>query len=469
MTDDDSNRDRALPDTPSPELIPGVTYGELVATASRHRTEVSFRGSAFYREHGATLEQLLRRPRVAAPEKRTDDEGRMVPGVGPTPADPAERDGAADRADPEDPADPDLSFHSGGSDSGAIRVLAWNIEKGRDLDGIIRRFREDSWMRRADLLLLSEVDCGTARGGNVDEARRLSDALHLHHAWLPTFVELTKGTGVDLVAKGENTLGLHGLAILSRWPILAARAAVLPSCHDYFDFAEKRIGGRRGLFALIAAGDRPIVAATAHLEVRRTPRCRERQFAAFLRGLEESLQAWRAEGLLGGGLSSRSEGAGYATAGSARRAPVVLGGDWNTNTFRRGTLPRALVEFARVITTPPENLAAELVAPFSREPLFQLLTGAGFTVAPCNESAATVSQDLGSVEDLAVLPPPLARLVDRTFGLSKRVLRMRLDWIAARSLEVAGPPVTLSASRPDGSALSDHAAIGVDLRRGGRN
>jgi hypothetical protein len=151
--------------------------------------------------------------------------------------------------------------------------------------------------------------------------------------------------------------------------------------------------------------------------------------------------------------------AGIAASG----VPVVLGGDWNTSTFRRGTLARSVVEFLRLVTTPAETLAAQLVAPSSREPLFALLAAEGFAVAPYNGTVPTVAQDLGSVEDLAAIPASLARGIDRVFGLSGRVLRMRLDWIAVRSLQARGRPVTLPAAGPDGRALSDHAAIGIDL------
>jgi endonuclease/exonuclease/phosphatase family metal-dependent hydrolase len=409
------------------ELVRGVAYRELVEAARPHRTEASFRSSAFFRAHGAALEQLLVTPRVDAP-----GEDGFGAGAG----------NAAVRASRM------AAGRTTAPDAVSLRVLQWNIEKGKQLAGILRHLDDDPWMRRADLILLNEVDCGTARGGNVDQARCIAGALGMHCAWLPTFVECTKGTGSDLDAPGENTRGLHGLAILSRWPILAARAATVPSCHDYFDFHEKRFGGRRGLYTLIAAGDLRLVAATTHLEVRRTPRCRAAQFGAFLLGLDESLAAWGREGL---GRREKSD------------VPVILAGDWNTNTFRRGTLAWSAWEFLRLVTTPVETLSAQLVAPFAREPLFDLLAAERFAVRPCNDAVPTAAQDLGSVEDLAALPASLARGVARAFRLSGRVLRMRLDWIAVRGLQVRGRPVTLPAAGPDGHDLSDHAAIGVDL------
>lgn len=430
----------------------------------RHRTESAFRDSDFFRAHGAALERLLLTPRVEVPAAQREDE---------RPGSPDARGNRNGCGSPDARGD-----RVGLATQGAIslRVLHWNIEKGRQLGGIIRRLREDPWTRRADLVLLNEVDVGTARGGNGDQARLLAGALGMHHAWLPNFIECTKGVGSDLDAAGENLLGLQGHAILSRWPIMAARAVALPPCHDYFDFHEKRFGGRRGLYTLIAAEGRWFVAATTHLEVRRTPRCRARQFGMFLRGLDEALGEWAREGLLEGPEVADHRGPGNeeqaarnghrgAPGGAATsHVPVILGGDWNTNTFRRGGFFPAVAEFLRVVSTPSGVLAAQLVRPFPREPLFTLLTAGGFMVEPCNDAAPTAEQELGSVEDLAALPAWLARGVGGVFGLSGRVLRMRLDWIVVRGFQPQGLPITLPATGADGRALSDHAAIGIDLQ-----
>lgn len=445
---------------PGAELVPGVTYAAFLSAAGEHRSEVSFRASAFYRDHGAALERLLLTPRIGRPEAggqtplvpaaaATAPAPDAVPAPGAVPAPDAVPAPVA-KAVPA-PA-PVASAPEADGGIGRVRVLHWNIEKGRQLAGIIRRLREDPWMRRADLILLNEVDSGTARGGQVDQAAVLADALGMHHAWLPAYIECTKGTGLDLLAEGENRLGLHGLAILSRWPVLAARAAALPSCHDYFGFHEKRYGGRRGLYALLGAGERRFVAATTHLEVRNTPRCRARQMAAFLRGLREAIEVWNA---------SPGDG-GHGP------VPVILGGDWNTNTFRRGTVLRSAREFVRLVTTPEDEMARQLAWPCPREPLFALLAAEGFAVERCNQPEPTAGQMLGGVEDMTALPGFVAKRLVRAFHLSERTLWMRLDWIAVRGWQAEGsgvtpPAVTLPAADADGCELSDHVAIGAEV------
>ena len=48
----------------------------------------------------------------------------------------------------------------------SISVLAWNIERGIQLDGIIEALKNEPDLRDKDLLLLTELDYGMARSGN---------------------------------------------------------------------------------------------------------------------------------------------------------------------------------------------------------------------------------------------------------------------------------------------------------------
>ena len=55
-----------------------------------------------------------------------------------------------------------------------VRVAAWNIQRGRRFDELLRALREEPTLAAADVLLLSEVDCGMARSGNRHVARALA-------------------------------------------------------------------------------------------------------------------------------------------------------------------------------------------------------------------------------------------------------------------------------------------------------
>ncbi|MFI5176107.1 MAG: hypothetical protein ACHQKY_14700, partial [Terriglobia bacterium] len=121
-----------------------------------------------------------------------------------------------------------------------LRCISWNIEKGKELDSLLEIFSSDQRFLTADLILLQEADFGMARSGNRFVARELACALGMNFAFAPCFVELTKGVGEDLKAAGENSSGLQGNAILSRFPIRSARTIRLPQCFEPFEFTEKR-------------------------------------------------------------------------------------------------------------------------------------------------------------------------------------------------------------------------------------
>lgn len=388
------------------ELIPGLSYAEFVAATQAHQQEASFRASPFFARWGTALQTLRTTPRI---EPAVPASG--APGPGATPA----TRGA----------------------SRSLRIVQWNIEKGKQLERIRRRLREDPQLRDADVYCLNEVDNGTARAGNnADVARVLAADLGCHSVYVPSYLECTKGILPDeREAPGENALGMHGLAILTRHPVLDARSTELPACFDYFDFAEKRLGGRQGLFALLDTPLGRVVIGTTHLEVRNTPRCRARQFGAFLDGLDGLLETW------------------------GRECPVVITGDWNTNSFRRGTFAHSAREFLRIVRTSPDELDAELAWPIPREPLFDALEASRFVLGGLNDRRPTAAQVLGSAEDLETLPAPLARYLTRRFGLGSRELRMRLDWIAGRGVRPAAPPLTLAAPWEEPEPPSDHAVL----------
>ena len=385
------------------DLIPGLAYATFRDAALRVTTEAEFRQSPFFKEWGDALLQFL-----------------VTPSIHPACA-------AAKAAPP-----PDRDATS------TFRIAHWNIEKGVELDRIVRRLTEDPYLADADALCLNEVDVGMARSGsNADVAAVIANALGCHWTYVPTYLECTKGPEKDALAPGENSRGLHGLAILSRHPILAAESEPLPSCWDYFDFFEKRFGFRQGLYARIDWDGTEILVATTHLEVRNTPGCRARQFSVFLDGLVARQQRWG-------------------------KIPAILSGDFNTHTFRRGGWSRSIREFGRILATKPAHLDQQLLQPWSREPLFAELEQMGFLYRELSDGAATAESTLGTAEDLEILPGPIRRQVERTFGLGSRVLQMRLDWIATRGFRPLGgrthPRALLS-----GESASDHEIISGEL------
>src|SRR2546423_4760748 len=66
--------------------------------------------------------------------------------------------------------------HAGGSD---IHALAWNLERGIKLDGILNAFKSRSELQNKDVLLLTELDHGMARSGNRFVAQEIARELNL--------------------------------------------------------------------------------------------------------------------------------------------------------------------------------------------------------------------------------------------------------------------------------------------------
>jgi endonuclease/exonuclease/phosphatase family metal-dependent hydrolase len=378
---------------PMPTLVPGVPYADFVRAADGVRTESQFRATPFFREHGAALDALLMTPRPTGTVTTPPAAGR------------------------------------------ALTVVHWNIEKGKELDRLRRRLREEPRLRDADAWCLNEVDDGMARTGNRDIAAELADVLGAAGFYLPTYVECTKGLPAERNVPGENRRGLHGITILTRRPVRETAVLELPPAWDYFDYSEKRFGGRRALVVRIDAGFGDVDLVSTHLEMRAPPAGRTTQ----VRALVDRYAAW-----------------------AATRAPAaaLAAGDFNTHTFSRGQSGDTLRGFVRVVGTPNDRLCRELLAPAGREDLFRELDRGGWTLEGFNDAAPTAWQALGHVEDLRMLPPAIGELVLTAFRLKGRRLPLRLDWFAGKGLEPI-EAATIDSVVPGDGPASDHEPIWV--------
>lgn len=183
-----------------------------------------------------------------------------------------------------------------------LRVVAANLERGRRLDEWARLLDAAD----ADVVLCSEVDDGMARSGNGAVARDLAAALGMGYVAAVEFVELSLGGDEEravLAPDAVNARGLHGGAVLSRYPLDRPAAVRFEFDGGWHGPAspEPRVGGRLAVLATV--GDLVVVAP--HLESHGSPSGRARQLADLL-DLVEPYAAGR---------------------------PVVVGGDLNTHTL----------------------------------------------------------------------------------------------------------------------------------------
>jgi endonuclease/exonuclease/phosphatase family metal-dependent hydrolase len=320
------------------------------------------------------------------------------------------------------------------------RFVAWNLERGIELAGQLEVLRSHPYLRGADVYLLTEVDVGMARSGNRAVAQEVARELGLAYSFIPCYLNLSKGAGCERLAPGENELGLHGNAILSRYPIRAARSIHLRNGVDKMAGREKRLGRQAALAAEIEFPNYRVTAVSVHLDANSSQSHRFEQMRDVVRNLPSHL-------------------------------PVVLGGDWNTSTYNSSSVTRAILGFWLRVMMGVENVITNhYLHPenrFERE-LFRLLEAHGFDYRRSNL--------LGEPTVHYHVDDPKARLnlgewvPAWCFAFIRWALRhhggtcpLKLDWFATRGVRVENPVIVDHLQTPDSRPLSDHAAIGVDV------
>jgi len=191
-----------------------------------------------------------------------------------------------------------------------LRLVAWNMERGRHWEGGVRLIRETEALRDPDIILLGEMDLGMARSGNAHTTRALAAALGMNYAYGVEFLELTGGEIEERkLYPGENEWGYHGNAILSRYPLRNVRMLRFPGIEKWYEGTganesekvQKRLGGRMALLATVRL-DRDVTIVCTHLES----------------SAKDSAMRTRQTGLLLDALRAYAKG-----------TPVILGGDLN--------------------------------------------------------------------------------------------------------------------------------------------
>ncbi len=327
--------------------------------------------------------------------------------------------------------------------SETIRALAWNVERGNRFDGIVEALKNHVQLKKRDLLLLTELDYGMARSGNRFVARDLAKELNLNYAFVPVYIALQKGSGVESQVADENTKSLHGLAIFSRFPIKNAHAVALPNGKDKMLGKEKRLGYLRALVADIAHPASDFRAVTIHLDAHSSRAHRHRQMKIVLDHLE-----------------------------TLPSLPTVIGGDWNTTTYNAQSANRAIAGyFRRVLMGVKTVVRNHYPHPdrYFEKDLFTEIERHGFGYKNLNEiGVGTLHYDMEN----AAYNTNLSDWVPSwcfpfIFWAAKQAggrVSARLDWFAGKGIEVRGKPQTIGNLFDDENLpLSDHDAITLDF------
>lgn len=327
----------------------------------------------------------------------------------------------------------------------SISALAWNIERGVQLEGIIDALKNNRDLNNKDVLLLTELDYGMARSGNRFVAKEIADALGMNFAFAPVYIALQKGSGVEEFAEGENTNSIHGLAMFSRYPMKKVHAVPLPNGKDKMWGKEKRIGHLRTLIADIEHPAGTFRAVTIHLDAHCSRAHRRHQMQIILDHLD-TLPA----------------------------LPTILGGDWNTTTFNSQNATRAILGYWRRVFMGVKNVVKNHYPHPDRyfeKRLFGELECRGYEYKPLNEiGAGTIHYHVESIEKNTNLRDWVpAWCFPFIFWAANRVggtVSGRLDWFAGKRVALASgaEPKTIADLTDDhGTPLSDHDPITVEI------
>lgn len=322
----------------------------------------------------------------------------------------------------------------------SYRFVAWNLERGTEVERQIEALRHDPYLSKADVLLLTELDIGMARSANRDIPRLLARELGMQYAFAPCYLNLTKGAGAECEAQGENQLGLHGNAILSRYPIENARAVLFPNGRDKMRGREKRLGSQTAVLAEIRFPGSSVTAAAVHLDAQSTQRHRYEQMRLLLDAIPPE-------------------------------GPAIIGGDWNTSTYNSSRALHAIIGFAvRVLMGVGNVIRNHYLHPYHRfeRDLFQLLENRGFDYRSSNllgvRTAGFCIADERANKNLGEWVPAWC------FHFIRWALRnhggkcpLKLDWFAARGLRCKNPTVLHAFREERAVPLSDHDPIGIDV------
>jgi endonuclease/exonuclease/phosphatase family metal-dependent hydrolase len=326
-----------------------------------------------------------------------------------------------------------------------VRATAWNIERGKRLASIKRVLREHPVLRASDVLLLTELDYGMARTGNLDVAREIAQSLGMNYAFAPCYLALNKGSGVEADVEGENLQALHGNALLSRYPLRRVHAIPLPNGKDKMSGKEKRLGQQRAVVADVEHPAGEFRAVSLHLDAHSTQRHRYQQMRLVLDHLD------------------RLE----------PRLPTLIGGDWNTSTYNSRRALYSIMGYARRVAMGVENVVKNHY-PFPERwferKLFRELERRGYVYRELNAlGVCTLHYDVGD----ATVNTNMGDWIPQwcfwfiNWALKKHEGRcsLKLDWFAGKEIKRAAdaPPLVVGELRDADGVLSDHDAIVLDF------
>jgi len=223
------------------------------------------------------------------------------------------------------------------SGAARVRIAGWNLERCLYPEEAARILARAG----AEVTLLTEMDIGMLRTGQVHTIGCLAAALGQRYAYALEFLELAdQPPPPDFPLHGDrNTEGFHGNGFVSALPFVGPIVIPLDPVTDWLappPGSNRKLGRRMGIAATFNASGVPFVACSTHLEYRCPGEGRARQMRTLLDALDA--YAGSRPVLMAGDLNTPVEagrhddpGEGLFTEAEAR------GYDWSRCNARRPT------------------------------------------------------------------------------------------------------------------------------------
>jgi endonuclease/exonuclease/phosphatase family metal-dependent hydrolase len=191
-----------------------------------------------------------------------------------------------------------------------LRLLNWNIDRGKHLEGILAAIRET----KPDLCIFQEVDLGARRTQGRDVAQELAKTTGMNYAFAPEFEELSQGTGQGPAYHGQATLTTMRIrsSRILRFGHQSGFWKPNPLMISALPLLQRREGGRIALVTELDNGGKLLVVYNLHLESRGSEHGRLLQLNEVLADAER-----------------------YPP-----ETPVIVAGDLNTKTGTSPVIPR---------------------------------------------------------------------------------------------------------------------------------
>ncbi len=293
-----------------------------------------------------------------------------------------------------------------------FKAISWNLERGKNFDSIAESLKNNGELKNADFYFFTEVDWGMARSQNRNIAADLGKELGYYAYFSPSYFNFSKGHGAERHLPGENKYGLHGKAILSRYPLKNLRAVKMSNTINKLSGKEARLGEKRALMADLNLNGKIFTLTCTHLDVFSSPTLRAKQ-------LEKAIYA------------------------STKTDYALISGDWNTNTLNCLSGDKIFFTILKQIflTGPKKMIRHHYSYPERKfdKPTFEMLKKFGYDYENANQLGVGTFDLLSNDEEIGLMgkdrfPEWMVKWIGRQIEKAGGSLSFKLDWFATKNL-----------------------------------